>query len=389
MSQISNLSFNFSEFHTKAQNFLIHLETKLLELQLLTEQSPLYCDHVCFRVSTLEEYEFYKQSLSQHSVLLTEALVNGRPIATYKLNKALMTSRNQVELIELPAPKPGSTYKTGFEHAEFVTSEHFDLITAQHPHLSFKVGGQKTINPELCLKLDEQTQIKFHHTPLDRVIEIEEARPQHLFFDLDGTLVDSREIIYKVNQAVFSKACEREVSIEEVKAHFYPEFPKLFEVFNVTDPLKKQQAVQQWGEDSLNYTYPLFKGVKKSLELLKNAGFILHLWTARDELSGLKILNDHQLTSYFTTLSFSDGTSSKPLASNLNFNYQSQHKNSLVMLGDSSTDMKGAHNISAIKAAALWCEGACSKKLIKNGAELHFETLEEFTVWALATLKVK
>ena len=71
----------------------------------------LIVDHVCFRVGSIEEYEAVKCQISTDvssdlkGCLLTEAQVNGRLIATYRLCEPLTVQGKKVEALEIPAPK--------------------------------------------------------------------------------------------------------------------------------------------------------------------------------------------------------------------------------------------------------------------------------------------
>lgn len=81
-------------------------------------------DHICYRVADLDAYEAYKRALTSMGSLLSEAFINGRPIASYKLARAIdLGDGRAVSVIELPAPKPGTTYAEGFEHIEVVTRQ--------------------------------------------------------------------------------------------------------------------------------------------------------------------------------------------------------------------------------------------------------------------------
>ncbi|KAJ3412604.1 hypothetical protein HDV05_000472 [Chytridiales sp. JEL 0842] len=105
------------------------------------------CDHICLRVASEEEYLRRKQEFQDlGSDLLTETPVGGRLIATYKLPKQYAievedgdylglpngrekaewveerfgkTGRRMVDVVELPAPKKGAKYESGWEHVEF------------------------------------------------------------------------------------------------------------------------------------------------------------------------------------------------------------------------------------------------------------------------------
>jgi predicted metalloenzyme YecM/ferredoxin len=94
-------------------------------------------DHACYRVETLETYEIYKKAFAGFATLLTEAAVNGRPIATYKLAEPVrLTDDIAIPLIELPAPKPGKAYAEGFEHLEAVTAKPLKVFLQTNPGIS-------------------------------------------------------------------------------------------------------------------------------------------------------------------------------------------------------------------------------------------------------------
>lgn len=158
-------------FIRAGETFFIQIAKELNDMGIHT--NGLICDHLCFRVETLAEYEEQKAFLNQNAILLTEAPVNGRPIATFKLQPGFRSKNGVIPLVELPAPKESSPYKTGFEHAEFVITESFEEFQKRHPTHTFKVSGS-AINPELCIKT-KSGQVKFHHTALEQIIEIEKS----------------------------------------------------------------------------------------------------------------------------------------------------------------------------------------------------------------------
>lgn len=371
-------TFNIVQFRTDGENFLNQLMAEAESVGL-----PISCfqsDHLCFRVETLEQYSIYKRNLEKEGHLLTEAMVNGRPIATYQLKGPFKIRNQTVNLVELPAPKPGTEYKLGFEHAEFVISDSFDAFASRFPALSFVKSGAKNLNPELCVKLPSG-QIKFHHLSLARVIEIEDAPLTDIIFDLDGTLIESREAIYEINRIVFSQALQREVTLEESKAKFHSEFSQLFTAFELSCPQLQNQAISTWSETSENFKYPLFKGIAALLENLSQGPFKLHLWTARDENSARTILKNHDLEDIFATLSFSNPLNSKPSPENLRFDWETAKSHSTLVIGDSSSDIMGAKNIGAIRVGALWDKNAQEMNLISAGAEMIFHEVRDFADW--------
>ncbi|MBL7953266.1 MAG: VOC family protein [Flavobacteriales bacterium] len=137
--------------------------------------SPLVLDHVCYRVETLARYAEWKDHLSKNGKLLGEHPIGGRPIATFKLSKPFMFQGRAIDVIELPAPKDGSPYAEGYEHAEFVVADGPRAFAMRYPFLRWDLSGvDKTINADVRLGYDGFS-VKFHERSLEEVIALEQA----------------------------------------------------------------------------------------------------------------------------------------------------------------------------------------------------------------------
>ena len=127
-------------------------------------------DHLCYRVSSRERYEALKTGMADYGRVLSEKEIGGRPIATFELTSPIVFADRQIPCLEIPAPKAGSSYPEGFEHAEFVIDRPFAEFMAAYPHLDFDTKGMhKEVNPEIRLAY-EGFSVKFHHHPLAYVI---------------------------------------------------------------------------------------------------------------------------------------------------------------------------------------------------------------------------
>lgn len=136
-------------------------------------------DHVCYRTSSLENYENSKAYFSTLGELLIEGDVNGRPIATYKLHEPIRYKNYIIPLIEVPSPKKGKDTQEGFEHIEIVIDISFDEILNRYPKCHFeKKGLSKELNPELEIEFSD-CAIKFHHQSLEEVIKIEKIESKN------------------------------------------------------------------------------------------------------------------------------------------------------------------------------------------------------------------
>ncbi len=150
--------------------FLDELFAALDQHGIYVSSYPL--DHLCYRVASTARYMALKKELLQTNLLLAEHQINGRPIATFRLQTPLAYNGRSIDLLELPSPKPGSHYPEGYEHVEFVLGQDpRDWYTA-YPKLNWDTKGlAKEVNPDVRLKLSGQMSVKFHEYPLDYVIQ--------------------------------------------------------------------------------------------------------------------------------------------------------------------------------------------------------------------------
>lgn len=157
-----------SDIITDPQVYLENLFAKIEKIGLNVDDC--YLDHICYRVATETEYQTKKVELLDHGTLLIESMVNGRMISTYKLHSPIHFNNRIIDVLELPAPKMGTSYKSGLEHVEFVTKGPLKDIVDRYPTLKFEVFGiDKKINADITLKFDGEC-IRFHNQTLEDVI---------------------------------------------------------------------------------------------------------------------------------------------------------------------------------------------------------------------------
>ena len=132
-------------------------------------------DHLCYRVETMERYAELKDKLLDEGSLLGEHQIGGRPIATVRLRNPLIFQNRSIAVIELPAPKPGSSYPEGYEHVEFVVDLEPMEFAACYPTLDWDLSGaHKSVNADVRRNYDG-CSVKFHRLGLAEVIALEKG----------------------------------------------------------------------------------------------------------------------------------------------------------------------------------------------------------------------
>jgi len=133
------------------------------------------CDHICYRVSSLDDYNNMKDYFLKFGKLSAETIVSGRPISIIELNTPFQYEGYTIQCVELPAPKEGKITHDGWEHAEFVVENPASLID-KYPHLNFNTKSlHRDLNAELSLSLKNGLAVKFHPLHILEVIKLEES----------------------------------------------------------------------------------------------------------------------------------------------------------------------------------------------------------------------
>lgn len=172
MSSLKELLGDYTAFVKDINDGLIRCGVLPGELSMM--------DHICYRVETEERYLQMRERLKGFGTLLGENEVQGRMIATFELDEYIRVDEWTIPYLELPAPKDGSFYPEGLEHAELVVVGSLKRFIARHTDLPFSRGGMgKVINPEVGLKA-EGISVKFHEQQLGAVVRIEQRLQEEL-----------------------------------------------------------------------------------------------------------------------------------------------------------------------------------------------------------------
>ena len=132
--------------------------------------ASLPLDHICYRVVSMHRYEELRTAFHDHATLLSDAMIGGRPISTFRSHVPFVHRDRRLDVFELPAPKAGRPYPEGYEHVEFAVGEHPLSFAERYPGVAWdRSDAGKSVNPDVRLHRDGFS-VKFHEHPLDHVI---------------------------------------------------------------------------------------------------------------------------------------------------------------------------------------------------------------------------
>jgi len=99
-------------------NFSDSINDFISELGLT--QLKLACDHVALRVNDTESAERLSRDFEQLGSVISNNIINGRPILIFELNTPLVLGDMSIDCVELPYPGDKTYPVEGWEHIELV-----------------------------------------------------------------------------------------------------------------------------------------------------------------------------------------------------------------------------------------------------------------------------
>ncbi|MGX9462458.1 VOC family protein [Shewanella sp. A14] len=80
----------------------------------------LHCDHTALRVNDIRTAQLLADEFSLHGKIISNNMINGRPILIIKLVEPLVIGTMRIQCVELPFPSDKAYPVEGWEHIELV-----------------------------------------------------------------------------------------------------------------------------------------------------------------------------------------------------------------------------------------------------------------------------
>ncbi len=150
-------------------NFIENILNKLDGLGI--EVSDLDMDHIGYQASSNDDYDKLRAEFDSLGERVSEEIVGGRRVGIYKLFRPLRFQHFISLAIELVAPKDGQVCPSALEHVEFVLKEPFMSFMKKYPNIPWDTSAINQPDfPMIKLKIDKNTQVKLHLTPVLDII---------------------------------------------------------------------------------------------------------------------------------------------------------------------------------------------------------------------------
>ena len=110
---------NTEQLFTQSWEDFVSKINKFME-ELSIDQDTFECDHAAIRVNSRKKADELRVFFKKNGKVISENIINGRPILIIELNKPLILNRTSVPYVELPYPGNSTYPYEGWEHVEFI-----------------------------------------------------------------------------------------------------------------------------------------------------------------------------------------------------------------------------------------------------------------------------
>jgi HAD superfamily hydrolase (TIGR01509 family) len=205
-----------------------------------------------------------------------------------------------------------------------------------------------------------------------------------LVFDMDGTLVQTIQLICDSFNHVAEKYAHRRYSAQEIIALFGP--PEEDVVRAIVGEERTEEAMEEY----LKYyrsrhkkCAKLHHGMDKILERCKEQNKILAVFTGKGRETTKITLEECGIEKYFDMVVTGDDVKNhKPSSEGLKMIMErySLKPEETLMVGDAPVDVQAAHSAGAKIAAVVW-DSYAKDVMVQLPADFLFHSVKEFQQW--------
>ena len=205
-----------------------------------------------------------------------------------------------------------------------------------------------------------------------------------VIFDLDGTLAQTNELIFATFNHVTERYVKKVFTPSEITAMFGPPEEVAIERLVGTD--RTAEAMADF-YDFYEHHHPgmadLYGGIRELLQDLKARGMLLAVFTGKGRRTAVISLEKMGISHLFDiVVTGSDVANYKPSADGIRmvmkaFGLKAEE---VLMVGDSVSDVKAAHEAGIPVAAVLW-DSYGRDRVLEMDVDYRFHSVEEFSRW--------
>ncbi|MGI9951768.1 HAD-IA family hydrolase [Moorellaceae bacterium AZ2] len=206
-----------------------------------------------------------------------------------------------------------------------------------------------------------------------------------VLFDLDGTLLDTSDLVIKCFQYTLAPHLGRQVDPEEVYPYFGAPLREGLAAFLPEKVEEMLPVYRRYSEEHFDNLVCLCPGVREGLEKLRRAGIRLGIVTSRvrdTTLYGLQLFGLQDFFQAIVALEDVDNHKPGPEPVRRGAELLGLPPAAVLMVGDSPNDIAAARAAGAASVAAGW---SCvpRQRLLEAGPDFWVDSMEELVALVL------
>jgi len=206
-----------------------------------------------------------------------------------------------------------------------------------------------------------------------------------IIFDIDGTIVQSNELIFATFNHVTEKFLGKTTSPEEIIALFGPTEGVIIEQLFSDNFDEVMFDYYKFYKENHSKMAKVFDGITELITELKKRNVLLSVYTGKGKGSTEITLEELGLTNMFDMVVTGDdiiGHKPSPEGVDVFVNKYNLNRSRVLMVGDAPPDVKAA-KATGIKIASVLWDSYAKEEVLKMGSDYYFETVEELSNFLL------
>jgi len=202
-----------------------------------------------------------------------------------------------------------------------------------------------------------------------------------IIFDIDGTIVQSNELIFATFNHVTEKFLGKSTSPEEIIALFGPTEGVIIEQLFSDNFNEVMFDYYKFYKENHSKMAKVFDGITELITELKKRNVLLSVYTGKGKGSTEITLEELGLTNMFDMVVTGDdiiGHKPSPEGVDVFVNKYNLNRSRVLMIGDAPPDVKAA-KATGIKIASVLWDSYAKEQVLLMGSDYYFETVEELS----------
>ena len=205
-----------------------------------------------------------------------------------------------------------------------------------------------------------------------------------IVFDMDGTMTQTNQLIYDSFNYIAQKYAGKTYTIPEINAMFGP--PEEGALLSIVPEEKIDEVMKDYlsfYREHHNQLARIYPGIERILSSIKERGKLLALFTGKGTCTATITLQEFHIEKYFDyVVTGNDVVKYKPSSEGLHkiMNHFVLRPDELLMVGDSVSDVKAAHEAGVKIAAVVW-DSYAREKVLQMETDFVFHDTKEFQDW--------